>query len=136
MTLHFENYRGFQIPRDEQIEAIASIRGYVLQFVHVSLRLAWRRLGFNRVMKPHQPIDTKVLQRFGLGLRSGVARRQKAQAKQYGRAPQSTGKRCGLQLNVTHFVLNSVSQPTTQPARRVTSSAQDVKVPDVRRLSG
>lgn len=39
MTLHFENYGEFQIPRDEQIEAIASIRGYVLQFVHVPLRL-------------------------------------------------------------------------------------------------
>ncbi len=39
MTLSFENYLGFRIPRDENVEAVDSIAGYVLQFVHVPLRL-------------------------------------------------------------------------------------------------
>lgn len=39
MTLSFENYVGFRIPRDSDVEAVDSIAGYVLQFVHVPLRL-------------------------------------------------------------------------------------------------
>lgn len=39
MTLSFENYLGFRIPRDPAVEAVDSIRGYVLQFVHIPLRL-------------------------------------------------------------------------------------------------
>lgn len=39
MTLSFKNYLGFRIPRDPDVEAVDSIRGYVLQFVHVPIRL-------------------------------------------------------------------------------------------------